>query len=183
MTRQQIVVVVVVVIIISPPRVRVARDPVSKFSILASREPRSIGVLVLVRGLGRQPRQLVVDEVQLAEHRESGERARLDAVQPAVLEIQLLQTGERTERVGRDVRDGVTLEAEYSHGRDVTEGRRRNGAQPVRLEVEDLEVAQSSERVWGDALDVIAAEVDVLQGLVGVERVDAEERQLVVREL
>ena len=134
-------------------------------------------------GLGRQPRQLVVDEVQLAEHRESGERARLDAVQPAVLEIQLLQTGERTERVGRDVRDGVTLEAEYSHGRDVTEGRRRNGAQPVRLEVEDLEVAQSSERVWGDSLDVIAAEVDVLQGLVGVERVDAEERQLVVREL
>jgi len=66
---------------------------------------------------------------------------------------------------------------------DVTEGRRRNGAQPVRLEVEDLEVAQSSERVWGDSLDVIAAEVDVLQGLVGVERVDAEERQLVVREL
>lgn len=83
-------------------------------------------------------------------------------------------------RVCGDVRNWVTLQTEYAHRRDVLESRRWDCAKPISFKVENLNVAQSSKCVRSDSLNAIATEIDVLQSLVGVKRVDAEKRQLVV---
>ena len=64
----------------------------------------------------------------------------------------------------------------------MAESRRWDGAKPVSLEVENLKVAQSPKCVRSDALNMITTDIDVLKSLIGMERVDAEKHQLIIRE-